>query len=96
MYCYASVLWHNEYDITLVGSQQPEPLQCLAIQGKIVFASYGNVIKAFKRGREVNAYVGHEGCVNSLLPFGEHLVSVDDSNCLKIWHIRNSGMIQLV
>ena len=73
------------------GTQQPKPLQCLAIQGKIVFASYGNVIKAFKRGREVNAYISQEGDVISLLPFGEQLVSIDDQNCLRIWQIKKSG-----
>ena len=73
------------------GSLQPEPLQCLAIQGKIVFASYGGTIKAFKRGKEANCYRGHEGEVHTLLPFGEHLVSIDDCNQLKIWHIRNGG-----
>ena len=74
------------------GIPQPEPLQCLALQGKIVFASYGSVIKAFKRGEEVNVYRGHDGCVIDLLPFGEHLVSIDDRNYLKIWHIKNSGV----
>ena len=59
-----------------------------------MFVSYGNVIKAFKRGREVNAYIGHEGCVTNLIPFGEHLVSIDDQNCLKIWQIKKSGMMQ--
>ena len=49
------------------------------------------MIKAFKRGREVNAYCGHEGCVIAMLPFGEHLVSVDDQNYLKIWLIKKGG-----
>ena len=79
----------------LLGTHQPEPLECVAIQGKIVFASYGNVIKAFKRGREVNTYLGHEGCVTNLIPFGEHLVSIDDQNCLKIWQIKKSGKLFL-
>ncbi len=77
-----------------LGTHQPEPLECLAIQGKIVFASYSDVIKAFKRGREINIYLGHEGCVTNLIPFGEHLVSIDDRNCLKIWQIKQSGMVQ--
>lgn len=76
---------------TVAGTQQPHVIQCLAIQGKIVFASYKNVIKAFKRGQEVNSYVGHEGEVQLILPFGEHLVSIDDKNVLKIWHSKNRG-----
>ena len=76
---------------TVAGTQQPHAIQCLAIQGKIVFATYKNVIKAFKRGQEVNSYVSHEGEVQLILPFGEHLVSIDDKNVLKIWHSKSRG-----
>ncbi|XP_064385749.1 WD repeat-containing protein 36-like isoform X4 [Halichondria panicea] len=72
--------------LVFVGTQQPDQLQCLAIQGKIVYASYQNVVKAFKRGQEVNTYLGHEGEVQFILPFGEHLISIDDSNVMRIWH----------
>ena len=50
-------------------------------------------MKAFKRGKEVDAYLGHEGEVQILLPFGEHLVSIDDKNCLKTWHVRDRGWL---
>ncbi len=74
------------------GTAQPHPLQCLAIQGKVVFAAYGATIKGFVRGREVNCFCGHEGKVIVMLPFGEHLVSIDDKNSLKIWHILSEGI----
>lgn len=73
------------------GSQQPHPLQCLAIQGKVVYASYQNVIKAFKRGEEISTYLGHEGEIQFILPFGEHLVSIDDNNVMRIWHSQSKG-----
>ena len=63
----------------------------MALQGHLVFTASGTVIKAFKRGKEVDAYHGHEGDVQILLPFGEYLVSIDDRNCLKIWHVRQRG-----
>lgn len=81
----------TKYSLLLVGTQQPHQLQCLAIQGKIVYASYQNVVKAFKRGQEVNTYLGHEGEVQFILPFGEHLVSIDDANVMKIWHSVSKG-----
>ena len=56
-----------------------------------MFAAYRNVIKGFKRGKGVNCYHGHEGEVHTLLPFGEHLVSIDDKNSMKIWHVPNNG-----
>ena len=58
-----------------------------------MFAACGTVVKAFKRGKEVDVYLGHEGEVQILLPFGEHLVSIDDKNCLKIWHVRDRGWL---
>ena len=61
-----------------------------------MFASYESVIKSFVRGKERSAYLGHEGSVHTLLPFGEHLVSVDDKNNLKIWHIGNKGVFRLM
>lgn len=77
--------------MTFIGPQQPHPLQCLALQGKIVFAAYKNVIKSFRRGQEVNHYSGHEGDVHTLLPFGEHLIAIDNQNTIKIWHIQSRG-----
>ena len=76
-----------------LGEIQLHPLQCLALQGQLVFAACGTVVKAFKRGKEVDVYLGHEGEVQILLPFGEHLVSIDDKNCLKIWHVRDRGWL---
>ena len=57
-----------------------------------MYASYQNVVKAFKRGQEVNTYLGHEGEVQFILPFGEHLISIDDSNVMRIWHSVSKGV----
>ena len=75
-----------------VGPQLADQLQCLAIQGKIVYASYQNLLKAFKRGQEVNSYVGHEGEIHIILPFGDHLLSIDDRNVMRIWHSISTGV----
>ena len=78
--------------ILSLGTLQPEPLQCLAIKKKTVFASYGRTIKAFHRGKEVRVYHGHEGDVHTIIPFGDHLLAVDDTNTLIIWHAMTKGM----
>lgn len=57
-----------------------------------MFASYESVIKSFVRGKERSTYLGHEGSVHTLLPFGEHLVSIDSENNLKIWDIGKRGV----
>ena len=57
-----------------------------------MYASYQNVLKAFKRGQEVNSYVGHEGEIHIILPFGDHLLSIDDRNVMRIWHSISTGV----
>ena len=98
------LIWHTTlrgnnqfvfFILFLPGAQQPHPLQCLAMQGKLVFAAYKNTVKAFRRGQEIKYYQGHEGEVHTLVPFGEHLVSIDDCNQLKLWHISTQGKVVL-
>ena len=61
---------------------------------KTVYASCGHTVKAFRRGKEVHAYHGHEGDVHTIIPFGEHLVTLDDNNTLRIWHSETEGMCE--
>lgn len=74
------------------GAVQPSPIECVAASSpRLVWVAYGEVVKAFSRGKEVACLLGHKGNVHILLPFGEHLISVDDKNCLKIWNIKAKG-----
>lgn len=74
------------------GTPQPHPLECLAVSNpRLIWAAYRDTVKAFSRGQEVTCFHGHKGNVHTLLPFGEHLVSIDDQNCLKIWAIKTKG-----
>ncbi|CAI8028361.1 WD repeat-containing protein 36 [Geodia barretti] len=93
----------DKLQLLFVGTPQPHPLECLAATDpRLVWASYGAVVKGFRRGREVCRFHGHRGNVTILLPFGEHLISIDDQNCLKICTYLNkillgsrSGQLQL-
>ena len=79
--------------IISLGNVQPEAIQCVALNhdGVGVFAAYKNVIKLFVRAVEKSTFLGHEGEVHTLLPFGDHLLSIDSENCLKIWDVREKG-----
>lgn len=80
--------------LVFVGDIQPEPIQCVALNHDAVgvFAAYKNVIKLFERGREKSTFLGHEGEVHTLLPFGDHLLSIDSANCLKIWDVKDKEL----
>ncbi|XP_074642621.1 WD repeat-containing protein 36-like [Tubulanus polymorphus] len=63
-------------------------IECMAVDATRVFTACKNKIFAFNRGKHVeHSYVGHESNVHILLPFGNHLLSVDEKSCLKIWDI---------
>ena len=54
-----------------------------------VYVSSGNVIRAFRRGTDiVHEYRGHESPVMAMLPFGPHLISIDEAGVLKVWDIK--------
>lgn len=80
--------------LVFVGNAQPEPIQCVALNhdGAGVFAAYKNVIKLFVRATEKSTFLGHEGEVHTLLPFGDHLLSIDSENCFKIWDVREKEL----
>ncbi|RWS08175.1 WD repeat-containing protein 36-like isoform X2 [Dinothrombium tinctorium] len=59
-----------------------------------VFTACRNEIYAWRHGHKQLAftYFGHESNVILLLPFGPHLISVDESSVLKIWEIRTAEL----
>ncbi|XP_064607186.1 WD repeat-containing protein 36-like [Liolophura sinensis] len=79
--------------IVSVSNNHPGEIDCLAVDAFLVFTSCQNVVRAFDRGRQViHTYEGHEATVHLLLPFGNHLISVDKNSCMKIWDIRSEEL----
>ncbi|MFT7815671.1 WD repeat-containing protein 36 [Arapaima gigas] len=73
-----------------VSNAVSEDITCLAADKMIVFVAHGKVIHTFARNKEIICtYHGHEADVHLLLPFGEHLISVDRNNVVIIWHIQS-------
>uniref|UniRef100_M3XKA9 WD repeat domain 36 n=1 Tax=Latimeria chalumnae TaxID=7897 RepID=M3XKA9_LATCH len=76
--------------IVAVSNALPEDITCLAADRMLVFASHGNLVKAFARSKEVvHTYKGHSAEVCLLLPFGDHVISVDRDNVLIIWDVQS-------
>ncbi|XP_064624692.1 WD repeat-containing protein 36-like [Lineus longissimus] len=83
----------SKLGIVSVSNSHPEDISCLATDALLVFTACKNVVRAFARGRQVvHTYEGHEKDVHLLLPFGNHLISVDEDSCLKIWDIRSEEL----
>ncbi|KAK3090298.1 hypothetical protein FSP39_010724 [Pinctada imbricata] len=52
-----------------------------------------NVIRAYRKGRQVvHTYEGHDKDIHILLPFGNHLISVDTDSKVIIWYIENESI----
>ncbi|XP_068326063.1 U3 small nucleolar RNA-associated protein 21 homolog [Pyrus communis] len=71
--------------LVLVGPQLPKKIRALACYRDYTFAAYGNEIAVFKRAHQVATWCSHSAKVNSLLLFGEHILSVDVEGHLFIW-----------
>ncbi|XP_070537319.1 WD repeat-containing protein 36-like [Ptychodera flava] len=76
--------------ITSVSDVHPDNITCMAIDAYLVYTSCKSVIRAFERNQTIrHTYEGHEREVHILLPFGEHLISIDEDNVMKIWDIHS-------
>lgn len=59
----------------------------------LVYTASANDIYAWRRGAELShTYKGHQDPVHILLPFGPHLISVDESSNLKVWDIKAESL----
>lgn len=76
--------------IVAVSNSLPEDISCMAADRMLVYAAHGKTISAFAKNKEVvHTYIGHDGDVHLLLPFGDHLISVDKENVVIIWDVES-------
>ncbi|XP_062595903.1 WD repeat-containing protein 36-like, partial [Saccostrea cucullata] len=79
--------------ITNISDVHPDNITCIAVNNRYVFTGCVNVVRAFKRSRQlVHTFEGHSSEVHLLLPFGNHLISIDIHSNLKIWDVENGGV----
>ncbi|XP_035583712.1 WD repeat-containing protein 36 isoform X2 [Zalophus californianus] len=78
----------QKLSLVAVSNSLPQDICCMAADGRLVFAAYGNVFSAFARNKEVvHTFKGHKAEIHLLQPFGDHIISVDTDSILIIWHI---------
>ncbi|XP_073480708.1 WD repeat-containing protein 36 [Aquarana catesbeiana] len=80
----------NRLGQVAVSNALPEDINCLAADRMLVFVSHGNLLKAFAKNKEVvHTYSGHEAEIHLVLPFGDHVISVDTYNNMIIWDVES-------
>ncbi|KAJ6863711.1 hypothetical protein NC652_040306 [Populus alba x Populus x berolinensis] len=71
--------------LVLASPQLPHKIRALASYRDFTFVAFGTLIAVFKRAHQVARWSGHSGKVNSLMVFGDHVISVDVEGHLFIW-----------
>lgn len=85
----------NKLGLLSVSKLHPENISTLAADSYMVYSSAGSIIYAWRRGSELkHVYKGHEYLVHLLMPFGPHLISVDEKSNLKVWDIKSEELIR--
>ncbi|KAJ0968681.1 hypothetical protein J5N97_021558 [Dioscorea zingiberensis] len=77
-------------NLVLAGPQLPKKIRALASHRDYTFAAFGTDIGVFKRAHQVATWSRHEEKVNSLLFFGEHVLSLDVKGNLFIWAFKGT------
>ncbi|CAF4154226.1 unnamed protein product [Rotaria sp. Silwood2] len=84
----------NTLQVLLVSDAHPDDIQVLASNSRLVFVAVGSTIYIYRRIFHLyQTLTDHKGDIQHLLPFGdEHIISVDESNTLRIWDIQSASI----
>ncbi|KAJ7986988.1 hypothetical protein DPEC_G00334090 [Dallia pectoralis] len=76
--------------IVAVSNALPEDISYLAADRMLVYVANGKKVSAFAKNKEVvHTYNGHTADVHLLLPFGDHIISVDRDNVVIVWDVES-------
>ncbi|XP_017765765.1 PREDICTED: WD repeat-containing protein 36 isoform X2 [Eufriesea mexicana] len=83
----------SHFTLLSVSGTHPGEITCLTGDTYHIYTACGKEIYAWRRGTEIkHTYRGHEFTVHVLLPFGPHLISVDENSNVKIWDIKTEEL----
>lgn len=69
-----------------VSDASEDEISCLAADSRQTYTASGSKVQGWIRGTTLyKTYPGHKEPVNLILPFGAHLISVDEDNVLRVW-----------
>ncbi|KAF4517408.1 hypothetical protein B566_EDAN005017 [Ephemera danica] len=72
-----------------VSGAHPEDITSLAADRFLIHTAAGNTVYSWRMGTQIkHVFNGHTSPVHLLLPFGAHLLSVDESSTLKMWDVK--------
>lgn len=79
----------SHFRLIHVGPQHPDDITAMCGDRKHFYTAADKCIYAWRGGKhQHHVYRGHKANIHLLLPFGHHLIAVDESNVLKVWDIK--------
>ncbi|XP_039750603.1 WD repeat-containing protein 36 [Pararge aegeria] len=82
----------DKFRLLSVSGEHPGPITCMSGDSFHVYTASDNDIYAWRRGCELkHVYKGHQAPVHKILPFGIHIISIDEDNVLKIFDIKDES-----
>lgn len=82
----------SHFGLLSVSGLHPDNISAMTVDTYHVYTACDKLIYAWRRGTELkHTYRGHRAPVHTLMPFGEHLLSVDESSNVKIWDIKSES-----
>ncbi|CAH1635709.1 unnamed protein product [Spodoptera littoralis] len=82
----------DKFRLLSVSGEHPGPITYMSGDSYHVYTASENNIYAWRRGCELkHVYKGHNAPIHLMLPFGIHLISIDEDNVLKIFDIKDES-----
>lgn len=83
----------SHFGLLSVSSLHPSDIEAMTADAYHVYTSCGKTIYAWRRGTELkHTYQGHKDNIHLMLPFGAHLLSIDNGNELRVWDIKSEAV----
>lgn len=83
----------THFGLLSVSGLHPGDINCLSSDAFHVYTACANKIYAWRRGTELkHTYIGHKRSVHLMIPFGVHLISVDESSHVNVWDIKDESI----
>lgn len=82
----------SHFSLLSVSGLHPDEITCMSADTFHVYTSCNDQIYAWRRGTELKHVYKGKNNFRILLPLGVHLISVDDSNLLQVWDIKNESV----
>ncbi|GAB0087952.1 WD repeat-containing protein 36 [Sergentomyia squamirostris] len=83
----------KHFRLISVGRVHAEDITCISSDNRFVYSASDKKVFAWRAGNQLfHTYPGHGGNVHLLLPFGQHLVSVDEESTVRVWDIEGESV----